>query len=172
MKIELKAIAKLAGVNMQRAAKVVRKNPLLREEVHIQESLVNLEESLESFKAAEGTLDRYPNVRVHVLKEQRLILHHCIGSIFRMLQGEHSLPAPYTDKEIARYLTRLIRLVVGETMRSSDKIDNEVLEIVSPYLNWHQRFLIRHKRHFYLYLNLLYPVKILIRKVFPIRQLR
>jgi hypothetical protein len=138
LKLALKAVAKLANVNMSEAANTIRRHPLLEEEIHIEEELINLQEALNSSEIASETLHRYPAVRKHIIAEQRAILKHSIGMIDRMLQNRR-LPRQYTQQDVQFSMRKLIRLLVGEAHRVNKEIDEDILEIIKPHLSWRQR---------------------------------
>lgn len=135
----LKAAAKLANVDLQTATTTVRHNPILGEEIHIEEELINLEESLATNRAAEDSLKSYPKMHHHIVREQRLMLKHCFGQAARMLQGRR-LPRKYTKKDTEYAVSKLIQILIGEAIRLGKQIDREVLETVKPFLTMRQRY--------------------------------
>lgn len=58
----LKAIARLTHIDPAAAIKSKRHNPILDAEIHIEEELINLQESLDSYYAAGDSLRQYPKV--------------------------------------------------------------------------------------------------------------
>lgn len=142
MKVALKAIAQLAEVDLNEATTIVRRNPLLEEEIHIDEELINLEETIVSNRVASESLRSYPTVRKHLLVEQRVMLKHCFGQIARMMQGRR-LPRRYTEKDITFATTKLVRLIVNEALRVGKAIDDDVLEAIKPFLTIRQRIELR-----------------------------
>ncbi len=137
MKRELLAVAKMANVNIQEAAGIVRRNPLLGEEIHIDEELINLEEAVAATRASED-LHEYPVVRQHLIRDQRQMLKHCIGQIARMIHGRR-LPRQYSQQDTIQALTRLIRLLVDEKLQRGKQIERSTLQIVEPFLSLSQR---------------------------------
>src|SRR5687767_2020329 len=83
--VALKAISQLTRIDVQEAAQTVRRNPLLDEEIHIDEELINLEEAFNIYKTAGKDLRNYPHVRKHMMREQYFILKHTIGLVCRMM---------------------------------------------------------------------------------------
>ncbi len=142
LKVALKAIAQLADVDLNEATNVIRRNPLLDEEIHIDEELINLEETIVSSRVASESLRNYPRVRKHLLVEQRVMLKHCFGQITRMTQGKR-LPRRYNEQDITFATTRLIRLIVGEALRVGKAIDEDVMEAIKPFLTIRQRIELR-----------------------------
>jgi hypothetical protein len=139
VKQALKAAAKLANVDLQTAATTVRQNPILGEEIHIEEELLNLEEALATNRAAEDSLKDYPTLHNHIVREQRLMLKHCFGQAVRMLQGRR-LPRKYSSKDIEYAISKLIQILIGEAIRVGKHIDKEILETVKPFLTMRQRY--------------------------------
>jgi hypothetical protein len=138
LKQALDAVAKLANVNLDQAVQTVRHNPILGEEIHIEEELINLEESLASHRVADHSLRNYPKLYHHVVREQRLMLKHCCGQLVRMLQGRR-LPRRYSEKDTQYALSKLIQILITEALRAGKHIDNETLSTVKPFLTLRQR---------------------------------
>jgi len=134
----LHAVAKLANINLGQAEKVVREHPILGEEIHIDEELINLEESLASNRAANHSLKEYPKLYRHIVREQRQMLKHCFGQLTRMMQGRR-LPRKYSDKDTEYALGKLIQILIGEALRIGKPIDSETLNVVKPFLTLRQR---------------------------------
>lgn len=142
MKHALVKLAQLSAVDMKRATASSRRHPLWDEEIHIEEELINLDESLTTHRVAEDTLREYPSMYKHLLKEQRAILNHCVGLIARMIKGDN-LPRSYSEADTTYALTRLTRLIVAEALRVGRQIDEEVLEALKPFLSLQQRLQLR-----------------------------
>lgn len=142
MKIALKAAAQLADINIRSAVTTVRHNPLFDEEIHIEEELINLEEVLATRTVAENSLTKYPKVRRHMMQERKEVLEHCVGLIIRMLQGRR-LPRRYSEKDTEYAITKLVRLIVDEARRIEKEIDEDVMDIIRPFLSWRQRIALR-----------------------------
>lgn len=142
MNTALKHLARLSAIDIKRAIVTKRRHPLWNEEVHIEEELINLDESLATYRAAEDTLQHYPKMRGHIVREQRVILHHCVGLIARMVKGE-SLPREYTDVDTTYAFTRLTRLVIAEMLRVGRPMDKEMLDALKPFLSMRQRLALR-----------------------------
>lgn len=138
MKNALAAMAKLANVNLVQAESIVRQNPILGEEIYIEEELINLEESLATSRAAEESLKNYPKLHHHIVREQRLMLKHCFGQLIRMSQGRR-LPRKYSDKDTQYALGKLIQLLVNEALSGGKYIDDEILTTIKPFLTVRQR---------------------------------
>jgi hypothetical protein len=138
VKQALRAAAQFANVDINQASATVRINPILGEEIHIDEELINLEEALAVSITANESLKGYPKVHRHIVLEQRLMLKHCIGQITRMLQGKR-LPRKYSKKDTEYALSKLIQILVNEALRVGKHIDQEVLESVRPFLTLKQR---------------------------------
>jgi hypothetical protein len=141
-KLALRAIAKLTRVDIQSATATVRVNPIMDSEIHIEEELINLKESLDSYHQAAPTLRRYPNIRLHVVRERRLILQHCIGLVERMLAGR-KLPYSYTRKDIDYAVRRLVQLIVDDCRHTGRGIDEDIMEIFKPFMSVRQRIQLR-----------------------------
>lgn len=127
----------MANVNIQEAVGIVRRNPLLGEEIHIDEELINLEEAVAATRVSD-TMNEYPEVRNFLIRDQRQMLKHIIGQLARMMQGRH-LPRSYTEEDTMHALGRLIRLLVDEKMLRGKEIERPTLQIVEPFLSLHQR---------------------------------
>jgi len=141
-KLALKAVAGLSRIDIRTAAKTTRHNPIMDTEIHIEEELINLKETLDSYHAAGGTLRRYPKIRLHVLKERKIILQHCIGLVERMLRGGR-LPYSYTTQDIDYAVRRLVQLVVDDARKTGRKIDEDIIEIFRPFMSVRQRVAMR-----------------------------
>ncbi len=137
-KAALKAVSRLTRIDLVSAARTKRHNPILDSEIHIEEELINLQESLDSFYAAGETLEQYPKVRSHIAREKRAITKHCIGMIVRMMHGR-ALPHPYTQQDIQFALQKLVQLVVDEACRTGKRIDRDMMEVFRPFLSVRQR---------------------------------
>lgn len=138
----LRAIAKLTQIDLVVAVKSKRHNPILDAEIHIEEELINLQESVESLAAAGDTVHRYPKMYSYISREKRAIMKHCIGLVARMLYGK-KLPRPYTKADIDEALRRLVQLIVLEKRRSGRQIDDELMEVFRPFLTVRQRVALR-----------------------------
>lgn len=141
-KAALKAVSKLTRIDLVTAVRTKRHNPILDSEIHIEEELINLQESLDSFYAAGETLEKYPVVRSHIARERRVILKHCIGLIVRMMHGR-SLPHAYTQKDVEFAVQKLVQLVVEEARRTGKRIDDDMMEVFRPFLTVRQRVAMR-----------------------------
>lgn len=141
-KLALKAIAKLTQIDIQAAAKTTRYNPILDSEIHIDEELINLQESIDTYHTAGDTLQKYPKVRAHILRERCTILKHCIGLIERMLRGR-KLTHTYSPEDIDYAVRRLISLIVADARRADQRIDDEIMEVLRPFMTLRQRIEMR-----------------------------
>lgn len=141
-KLALKAVASMARIDIRTAANSTRHNPILDSEIHIDEELINLKETLDSYHAAGGTLRRYPKVRLHVLKERRTILQHCIGLVERMLNGR-KLPFSYTAADIDDAVRRLVQLMVDDARATGRKLDEDIVDVLKPFMSVRQRVALR-----------------------------
>lgn len=139
MKLALKAVAKLADIKINEAENTNRRNPLFNEEIHIEEELINLEEAISSYHLASDTLKHYPQMRLHILKERRQILKHCIGLISRMQKGRE-LPRKYDSKDIETATRKLVSLVVEDAKKANYEIDKQMMDVFKPHLQGKQRF--------------------------------
>jgi hypothetical protein len=141
-KLALKGVAKVTHINIQTAVRTVRQNPLIESEIHIDEELINLKESLDAYHAAGATLKDYPSIRAHILHERRTIMQHCIGLVVRMLYGKR-LPHDYNENDIDYAVRRLVRLVVIDARRAGLRIDRDIMEVFQPFLTVRQRIRMR-----------------------------
>lgn len=141
-KAALKAVAKLSHIDLVAAIRTTRHNPILDSEIHIEEELINLQESLDSYYAAGDTLQKYPKIYKHVVQEKQVIMQHCIGLVVRMMHGKQ-LPRTYSKQDIDYAIKRLVQMVVEETYRTGRRIDADVLDIFKPFLTVRQRVAIR-----------------------------
>lgn len=147
LKVELKAVAQLADLDMKTALVSTRRHPLWEEEIHIEEELINLQEAFETHAAADESLTQYPKLRRHLVREQRTILRHCVGLIARM-QKKQRLPREYDEQDLTYAITKLTRLLITEAMRVDKKIDEEIIEILRPFLSLKQRLQLRQWKSF------------------------
>lgn len=141
-KAALRAIARLAHIDIASAVQTTRHNPILDSEVHIEEELINLQESLDSYYAAGDTIHKYPQMYQHLAQERRQILKHCLGLIVRMMHGKR-LPRPYHKEDVDYAVKRLVQLVVEEARRAGKRLDQKTVEIFRPYLTVRQRIALR-----------------------------
>ncbi|HSH55920.1 MAG TPA: hypothetical protein VK983_03780 [Candidatus Limnocylindrales bacterium] len=137
-KAALKAVSRLTRIDLVSAARTKRHNPILDSEIHIEEELINLQESLDSLYAAGDTLQQYPKIKSHISQEKRQITKHCIGMIIRMMHGR-ALPRSYTQKDIEFALAKLVQLVVDEARRTGKRIDEDMIQVFRPFLSLRQR---------------------------------
>ncbi len=142
MRQALKAVASLTNVNIKQAATTVRKQPLLNEEIHIEEELINLEEAIKHYHIAAPTLKQYPDMRRHTLKERRDILVHCVGLIARMM-GRQKLPRSYSKDDTEHAVRKLVQLIIHDAQKVGYEIPRKQLEAMRPYMNWRQGFAYR-----------------------------
>jgi hypothetical protein len=140
----LRAIARLTHINLKQAAMMVRQNPLLGDEIHIEQELVNLEEAIKTYQMAGETLDHYPEMRAQMIHEKRLILKHCIGLVLRMIHGNR-LPHPYSEDDTQTATKRLVQLVVSDVHRNGVVIDGELLTAIRPFVSWRMRWSLAEK---------------------------
>ncbi|MDB5181531.1 MAG: hypothetical protein JWP13_294 [Candidatus Saccharibacteria bacterium] len=141
-KAALKAVAKLTHIDLVSAVKSKRHNPILDSEIHIEEELINLKESFDTYYTAEESIRNYPQMHIHVTREKRAIMKHCIGLVIRMING-NKLPRPYTKHDIDFAVRRLVQTTVEEARRAGRKLDDDVMEIFRPYLSLRQRIALR-----------------------------
>jgi hypothetical protein len=137
-KIALRAVARLTHINLGQATMIVRHNPLLGDEIHIEEELINLEEAINTYRMAADTLDQYPHMRIQLIREKRLILKHCLGLVVRMIHG-NALPREYDENDTSRATKRLVELVVADIHRSGVAIDDDILKAVRPCISLRTR---------------------------------
>ena len=141
-KLALKAIAKLTLIDINSAAKTVRHNPILDSEINIDEELINLKESLDSYYVARDTLRGYPKMREHFLRERQAILRHCVGLVERMLRGRR-LSFSYTSGDIDQAIRRLVHLLVEDARRTGRRIDGDIMDVFAPFMSVRQRLATR-----------------------------
>lgn len=138
----IRAIARITRIDLAVAARSKRHNPILDSEIPIEEELINLKESLDSYYTAGDTLQKYPQVYSHIIREKRAITKHCIGLVVRMIHGRN-LPRPYGKADIDFALKRLVQMVVFEAQKAGKRIDDDVMELFRPYLSMRQRVAMR-----------------------------
>ncbi len=138
----IRAIAKLTHIDLVSAIKSKRMSPILDSEIHIEEELINLKESLDSYYTAGETLRQYPRMYSHISREKRAILKHCIGLVVRMMHGR-ALPRPYSKQDVDYAVRRLVQLIVLEAQKAGRRIDDDVLAVLRPYLSVRQRLALR-----------------------------
>lgn len=138
----LKAIAKLTGIDLNVAAATTRRQPLFDEEIHIDEELINLQETFWSMQRGRDTLKNYPRMLRHAVHEQEQIMKHCIGQVVRMARGQR-MSRDYSQKDTTYAMTKLVRILMSEAMRSKQTIEDDVLEAIRPYLSIRQRLMLR-----------------------------
>jgi hypothetical protein len=138
----LRALAKLTQIDLVTAVKSKRHNPILDSEIHIEEELINLQESVDSLHTAGDALRDYPKMYSHISREKRAILKHCIGLIARMVYGKE-LPRPYDKEDVDYAIRKLIRVVMLEAQRTGRKIDDATLAKFRPFLSVRQRVQMR-----------------------------
>jgi hypothetical protein len=137
-KLALKAVAKQTDIDIRDATKTKRHNPIMDQEIHIEEELINLQETQESYYTAGETLSEYPKIQSHMLNEHRTILQHCIGLTERMLHGR-KLPYSYTTADVDHAVRRLVGLIVEDSRRKGQRIDGDVMDILKPFMSVRQR---------------------------------
>lgn len=137
-KAALREVARLTRIDLLSAVRTKRHNPILDSEIHIEEELINLQESLDSMYAAGDTLEAYPQIKSHISREKNHITKHCMGMILRMMHGR-SLPHPYTQEDIEFAVRKLVQLVVDEARRTGKRIDDDMMEVFKPFLSVRQR---------------------------------
>jgi len=138
----LKAIARLTRIDLASATQFGRHNPILDSEMHIEEELINLKESLDTYYAAGDTIHKYPKMYDYVNRERRDITKHCLGLLIRMAEGRR-MPRPYTEADFEDALKRFVRLVVGEAHRAGRTLPEDLLAIFRPYLTIRQQVALR-----------------------------
>jgi hypothetical protein len=141
-RLALKAIAKLTRIDIRSAEQTTRQNPILESEIHIEEELINLQESLDTYYTAGDTLRSYPKIRSHFLQERESILKHCIGLVERMLHGR-KLPYSYTAGDVDHAIKRLVQMVVEDSRRTGRRIDRDIMDIFLPFMTVRQRVKMR-----------------------------
>lgn len=138
MKHAVKAIADIYKIELNDAARYVRRNPLLGEEIPIYQELANLEEAMQSYWSAHKSFEQFPKVHQHLATERHQALKHCIGLIVRMIRHE-KLAQPYDQKDIALAVKRLARLVCDELAAAGREMDRKTKHVLYPLLTWRQR---------------------------------
>jgi hypothetical protein len=141
----LKAVARLAHIDLKSSLKAHRISPLLEREVNVDEELINLRESVETYYTAGETIREYPQMFEHAVREKRDIMKHCFGLIVRMMLGKR-LPLPYDREDIDHSVRRLVQIVVDEARYAGKRLDEEMIEIFRPYLSMKQRIALRDFR--------------------------
>ncbi|GAC1392470.1 MAG: hypothetical protein NVSMB46_08450 [Candidatus Saccharimonadales bacterium] len=147
MKIALKAVAKIAEIDYTVATHSTRKNPLFNQEFQIEEELINLKESLETYEAVTEALDDYPKLKRHMIREQKAIVKHSVSLLSRMVQGTR-MEHDYSERDIVVGLTRLVRLIIDEALRLEKTIDAELITTLRPFLSFRQRLSLREWHDF------------------------
>lgn len=142
LKSTVLAVAKLMHIDPVAAVKSRRHNPILDSEIDIEEELINLKESIESYSAAGDTLQQYPKVYSYISREKRAILKHCIGLTVRMVHGR-ALPRPYSRQDVEFAVRRLVQLIVYESKMQGKRLDDEFLARFRPFLTVRQRLALR-----------------------------
>ena len=140
--LALKGIAKVTSIDIPTAVRTTRQNPILDTEIHIDEELINLKESLDSYHTAGATLNDYPTIRSHILIERRTIMQHCIGLVVRMLYGK-KLPYDYTQEDIDHAIRQLVHLIIIDCRRAGQRIDRDIMEVFQPFMTVRQRLRMR-----------------------------
>ena len=140
-KLALSTVAKLEHVNLKEAIVTVRTNPILDNELSIEEELINLGESIAGYRAAANSLSAYPEIRRHIVAERRVIVKHCLGLIIRMIQGRR-LPYRYDSDDISRAIRRLVRLIVTDVRKTGISLDGEMVQPLWPFLSLRQKILL------------------------------
>lgn len=138
----VRAIARLTHIDPVAATRSKRHNPILDSEIHIEEELINLQESLDSLATAGDTLKEYPKVYSYISREKRAIMKHCLGLVIRMLHGR-TLPRAYTKDDIDFAMKRLVQLIVLEAERAGKRIDEDLMAVFRPFLTVRQRVALR-----------------------------
>jgi hypothetical protein len=138
----IRAMARLTHIDPEVALSSKRHNPILDREIHIEEELINLKESLESLATASDSLRDYPKMYQYIAREKRAIMKHCFGLVVRMMHG-WALPRPYTKDDIDFAVRRLIQLIVSEAQRAGKRLDEDVLDAFRPFLTVRQRLALR-----------------------------
>jgi hypothetical protein len=138
----LRTVAKVAQIELVTAVKSKRHNPILDAEIHIEEELINLQESVASLAAAGDTVHRYPKMYSYIAREKRAILKHCIGLVTRMVYGKN-LPRPYTRADVDHALRKLVQLIVLEAKRAGRQLDDDIMATLRPFLTVRQRVAMR-----------------------------
>lgn len=141
-KLALRAIARMTRIDITTAAKAVRHNPILDSEINIDEELINLKESLDTYHVAGDTLKQYPAMRAHFIRERYAIMQHCIGLVERMLRGRR-LSFAYEAADIDHAIRRMIYLLVDDARRAGRRIDRDVMEVFLPFMSLRQRVAMR-----------------------------
>lgn len=138
----LKGLARLTRIDPAAAIKSKRHNPILDSEIHIEEELINLKESLDSYYAAGETIRQYPKVYSYISREKRAIMKHCLGLLIRMAHGKN-LPRPYSHADFDEALRRFVQLVVDECRRAGRQVPDDIVTVFRPYLTVRQRVALR-----------------------------
>ena len=140
VKIEIRALSRIVGIDVDDAEKTIRKNPLFGDEIHINEELINLDESLKHYLAAAPTLKKYPKLEKHLKQELKSILTHCLGLIVRMSR-RRSVPFSYDEDTVKWSVTRLCRTIVDGAIyaRKARRLDRDAVEVLYPLLSVKQR---------------------------------
>lgn len=134
------AIARVVRVDLNESLKVERLQPLFKEEIHIEEELINLEEAIKTYHIALPTLMKYPDMHRHQIKERRQIMTHCIGLVFRMLQ-KRKLPRNYTAKDTNFAVQKMVNLIVTDAHKVGYQIEDQSLEDMKPHMNLKSKLL-------------------------------
>jgi hypothetical protein len=138
----LRTVAKVTQIDLVTAVKSKRHNPILDAEIHIEEELINLQESVASLVAAGDTVHQYPRMYSYIAREKRAILKHCIGLVARMVHGK-SLPRPYDEADLDHSVRKLVQLIVIEAKRAGRQFDDDIMAVFRPFLTVRQRVAMR-----------------------------
>lgn len=138
----LRAIAAVTHIDLTKAIHSRRHNPILDSEINIEEELINLRESLDSFHVAQESLRHYPRMYAHVKRERRDIMQHCLGLLVRMTHGNLA-PRDYNRQDVDAALRRLVGLVMRECRRAGKRIDTDMVRAFRPYLTIRERVWLR-----------------------------
>lgn len=141
----MKAVARLAHIDLKSALGTHRISPIMEREVNVDEELINLRESVETYYTAGETIREYPQMYEHAVQEKREITKHCFGLIVRMMLGRN-LPLPYTREDVDHAVRRLVQIIVDEARYAGKRLDEEMIQIFRPYLTMKQRIALRDFR--------------------------
>jgi hypothetical protein len=144
---EVITLARLTGVDIEKAAQVVRKHPVYGDEIHIDEELINLHETAEHYLQTLGSLKSYPTMEIHLKKELQAMTFHCLGMLWRMIKGQ-KLPLEYDERDLkygVRELTRALIEIVQKTGKSK-LVDAKAYTTLYPFMTLKQRHRFEKKK--------------------------
>ncbi len=136
----IETLIKLAGLEAGKIDGIIRRHPLFGNEIHIDEELSNLTDSLDLYLRNQKSMKEYPAISKHTRSELQASLNHCLSILWRMAHGE-KLGYAYNEKYLRNIIKEVTRVMVEAVQLTNNHklISGDAYKLLYPLMTLNQR---------------------------------